>query len=290
MTSKEKKAILSSSESSSTSSSSSSSSSSKTPKTAKKRLSHSHSKSNSRVPVMEDVDADADVHHHHHHQSTTNGIIESSSNFQSPMVSTIKNKQQENKSDDYHANGESVLVHLQNHKSPLQYNNNNNDKNENGLLSSSSSTVTFTPATSAAIEKDEVTTRNDYDTENMVQSMDKMYERLKNRQYAADAESAENIVSKHDSSTTFQNNNHDEKSHSIMITKDEIQDIVDEAVETLRDDTDLAIQKLHCEFLRQLQLQSDEHKALLEKQKEEIGQLLKENASLKVQNENLRLI
>ena len=65
--------------------------------------------------------------------------------------------------------------------------------------------------------------------------------------------------------------------------------MIDDAVESLRDDMDEALQNLHCDFMRQLQRQSDETKALFETQNKIIETLQKENLTLKEKNEKLRL-
>lgn len=52
---------------------------------------------------------------------------------------------------------------------------------------------------------------------------------------------------------------------------------------------DDALQNMHCNFMRQLQKQSDETKVMFEMQRKEIDKLVKENAALKAENEQIRL-
>ena len=52
---------------------------------------------------------------------------------------------------------------------------------------------------------------------------------------------------------------------------------------------DDALQNMHCNFMRELQRQSDETKIMLEMQRIKIEKLVKENADLKAKNEELRL-
>lgn len=68
-----------------------------------------------------------------------------------------------------------------------------------------------------------------------------------------------------------------------------MQEMIDDAVEALRDDMDEALQNIQCNFMRELQKQSDEARMMYESQREEIQNLLNENAALKKKNEDTRL-
>lgn len=76
----------------------------------------------------------------------------------------------------------------------------------------------------------------------------------------------------------------------VTISKQEIQDMIEEAVETLRDDMESTIQSIQGEFLRGLQNQANETYLLLEKQQDYVESLLQENAALKEENAKLRKI
>lgn len=65
--------------------------------------------------------------------------------------------------------------------------------------------------------------------------------------------------------------------------------MVDDVVEVLRDDMDEALQNIQINFMRQIQVQSDETRTMFENQRKEIENLMKENAALKAKHDELRL-
>ena len=65
-------------------------------------------------------------------------------------------------------------------------------------------------------------------------------------------------------------------------------DIVEDAIEALRDDMEEAIRNVQCDFLRKLQRQAEDFKAMLDDQRIEIEDLVNENAMLRAQNSNLQ--
>lgn len=77
--------------------------------------------------------------------------------------------------------------------------------------------------------------------------------------------------------------------HDVIVKQGEIQEMIDDAVEALRDDMDEALQRMHCDFMRQLQRQADETKLILDHQMKEIESLRKENSSLKATSDGRRL-
>jgi hypothetical protein len=64
--------------------------------------------------------------------------------------------------------------------------------------------------------------------------------------------------------------------------------MIEDAVESLRDDMEDTIQSLQLDFLKQMQTQSDEFSRLLNIHREQIQLLGDENRSLKDENERLR--
>jgi WD40 repeat protein len=74
----------------------------------------------------------------------------------------------------------------------------------------------------------------------------------------------------------------------ITISKQEIQDMIEEAIETLRDDMESTIQSIQGEFLRGLQNQANETYSLLEQQQDYVERLLQENDALKEENMKLK--
>jgi len=64
--------------------------------------------------------------------------------------------------------------------------------------------------------------------------------------------------------------------------------MIEDAVESLRDDMEETIQSLQMNFLRQMQRQTDEVAAMLDKQRNEFQLLESENALLKKDNARLR--
>ena len=64
--------------------------------------------------------------------------------------------------------------------------------------------------------------------------------------------------------------------------------MIEDAVESLRDDMEDTVQSLQLDFLKQMQTQSDEFSRLLNIHREQIQLLGDENRSLKDENERLR--
>jgi len=77
-------------------------------------------------------------------------------------------------------------------------------------------------------------------------------------------------------------------SRKSFISVEEVNDIVEDAVEALRDDMEEAIRNVQCDFLRKIQRQAEEFKAMLDDQRVEIEDLVNENAMLRAQNSNLQ--
>ena len=73
-----------------------------------------------------------------------------------------------------------------------------------------------------------------------------------------------------------------------MHAKDDVQEIVEDVVDALRDDLEESIQNLHTDCLRQFQRQSEEIVALLEKQRHDTREILEENRKLREENDSLR--
>uniref|UniRef100_A0A7S3QHZ8 Uncharacterized protein n=1 Tax=Chaetoceros debilis TaxID=122233 RepID=A0A7S3QHZ8_9STRA len=73
-----------------------------------------------------------------------------------------------------------------------------------------------------------------------------------------------------------------------ILSKSQVQEMVDDAVEGVRDDMEEAIQSLHCEFLKQLQKQANEISIMLEQEKEKFESIQIENAMLKEENDTLK--
>ena len=82
----------------------------------------------------------------------------------------------------------------------------------------------------------------------------------------------------------------DEEGDNPLITlrKSDIQDMIDEEADSLRDDVEASIHALQVDFLRQMQRQSDEVAAMLAHNQQEMQQLSIQNQELNKENERLR--
>eukprot|EP00559_Dactyliosolen_fragilissimus_P002279 CAMPEP_0184859644 /NCGR_PEP_ID=MMETSP0580-20130426/4630_1 /TAXON_ID=1118495 /ORGANISM="Dactyliosolen fragilissimus" /LENGTH=701 /DNA_ID=CAMNT_0027356399 /DNA_START=174 /DNA_END=2279 /DNA_ORIENTATION=+ len=73
-------------------------------------------------------------------------------------------------------------------------------------------------------------------------------------------------------------------------TQNVIQEMIRDEMDALREDLEESMQILHCDCLRQFQTQSEEISNMFGKQRELIEKLLKENESLRQENEELRRV
>ena len=88
---------------------------------------------------------------------------------------------------------------------------------------------------------------------------------------------------------SFPHRNYYMTASSLFCLKKQIEEIVDDAVESLRDDMDDALQSLQCAFMRQLQRQADETREMFEQQRRDMEKLLKDNELLQQRNNANRL-
>lgn len=72
-------------------------------------------------------------------------------------------------------------------------------------------------------------------------------------------------------------------SEIMMISKDEVETIVEDCVYDLRDDMDKSLRNLHIDILKQFQQQTMEMKSMFRQQEELIHQILEENKLLRLQ-------
>ena len=161
---------------------------------------------------------------------------------------------------------------------------------------------------------------SDEEAEQMMENFDAMYERMKSRAMESNGnsnleENADNTIDEDDDSgdgfladatnlakpidnemvgspnivqAVSSMNANEETSDKITLKKSEIQDMIEEAVESLRDDMEESMQSLHLNFLRQMQRQSDDVTAVVTHHQQEIQRVCAVNQELKVENESLR--
>jgi WD40 repeat protein len=164
-----------------------------------------------------------------------------------------------------------------------------------------------------SFDSNEKSEGSDKETEHMIEDFDAMYERIKKRALKKhnitsedfiddkdnlidqDDDSGDGILpdtkaskfNGNDQQTRIQNSVRRKADDSLTLSVLQIQEMIDDSVESLRDDMEESMQALQLDFLKQMQKQTDEVTALLQEHRQEIIRLQMRNEYLEKENKRL---
>jgi len=74
----------------------------------------------------------------------------------------------------------------------------------------------------------------------------------------------------------------------LVLSKTQVEEMIEDAIDAVRDEIQESMQALHCSFLRELQKQANDVSSALQRHQHKFQQLQAENVSLKEENERLK--